>query len=72
MSAPTLPPWKSIMHLVRTQKTDSPVWNPLFFEKTPKSGTKGHNVLSTGQQENDFSLSCFPAAQRIDLILTVI
>lgn len=41
-------------------------------KKKPKSGTREHNVLSTGQEENDFSLSCFPAAQRIDLVLIVI
>lgn len=43
----------------------------IILWKKPKSGTRGHNVLFTGQEENDFSFSCFPAAQRIDLILIV-
>lgn len=71
MRAPRLPSWKSIMHLVRTQKTDSPVWNPLSFEKSPSLVLEGIMYFLLDKRRMIFSFSCFPAAQRIDLILIV-
>lgn len=44
----------------------------ILLWKKPKSGTRGRSVIFIGQKENDFSLSYFPAAQRIDLILIII
>ena len=72
MRVPRLPSWKSITHLVRTQKKWLTCEESIILLKKHKSGTRGHNILSTGQEENDFSSYCFPAVQRVDLILIVI
>lgn len=72
MRTPRLPSWKPIKAPGKNTKDWLTCVESIILWKNPLSGTRVHNVLSTGQEENDFSLSCVPAAQRINPILTVI
>lgn len=48
------------------------VWKPFSLGKKTESGTRrAHNVLSSSH-ESRFSFSCFPAAQKIDPMVTEI